>query len=119
MGSATEYIAPRNEAESKLAAIWEEVLEVEQVGIQDNFFELGGHSLKAIQVASRIHRELDVEIPLRDIFNQPTIEEMAAIIQGKQPAQYQELAKIDESELLSNEDLKRIQSLLGEGGDAL
>ena len=69
----TEYVAPRNRIEKTLAQIWSEVLGREKVGIYDNFFELGGHSLKATMMASRIHQELDVELPLKKLFGAPTI----------------------------------------------
>nr|WP_273018688.1 non-ribosomal peptide synthetase [Pseudomonas sp. BW16M2] len=62
------YVAPRTELEQQLAAIWSEVLKVEQVGLHDNFFELGGHSLLATQVTSRIRQRLELEVPLRSLF---------------------------------------------------
>ena len=71
-GSA-EYVAPRNQTEEILAQIWSEVLGKEQIGVYDNFFELGGHSLKATVVISRIHKELNVELPLKELFSRPTI----------------------------------------------
>ena len=70
-------MAPSNPVEEGLAAIWAEVLGLEQIGIHDNFFELGGHSLKATQVISRIHKDLGVEMAVRNIFNWPTIAELA------------------------------------------
>lgn len=73
---ATVYVAPRNELESQLAGIWADVLSVEKIGIQDNFFDVGGHSLLATQAISRINRELHVHIPLRDLFESPTIEDL-------------------------------------------
>nr|WP_017905470.1 non-ribosomal peptide synthetase [Pseudomonas fuscovaginae] len=72
-----DYVAPRNEREQQLAAIWAEVLQVERVGLHDNFFELGGHSLLAAQVISRIHSSLGVDIPLRLIFEKPQLNEFS------------------------------------------
>ncbi|MBA2762471.1 MAG: AMP-binding protein, partial [Segetibacter sp.] len=72
-----QYQAPRNELESKLASIWQHLLEVEQVGIYDNFFELGGHSLLAIQLISAIRKQLEVEVAIGDVFDYPTIELLA------------------------------------------
>ncbi|EPM60020.1 pyoverdine sidechain peptide synthetase III, L-Thr-L-Ser component [Pseudomonas syringae pv. actinidiae ICMP 19071] len=62
------YVVPQGELEQQLAAIWADVLKIEQVGRSDNFFELGGHSLLATQVISRIRQQLDVELSLRDLF---------------------------------------------------
>ncbi|MBI5804932.1 non-ribosomal peptide synthetase, partial [candidate division TA06 bacterium] len=67
-------LSPRDETEAKLLDIWQGVLSVKEISINDNFFELGGHSLKAITLSSRVHRELGKELPLRKIFEQPTIE---------------------------------------------
>ncbi|MDN4091203.1 condensation domain-containing protein, partial [Paenibacillus polymyxa] len=80
-GSGTEYVAPRNELETKLAAIWQEVLGLaKEIGVHDNFFDIGGHSLRATTLVSKIHKELNVDLPLRDVFRHSTIESMAAAI---------------------------------------
>src|SRR6185295_12328808 len=68
-----EFVAPRTETEKVLAEIWSEVLRVSEIGIHDNFFELGGHSLLATTVISRIRGSFSVELPLRDLFEAPTI----------------------------------------------
>jgi len=67
------FVAPRTAVEKVLAKIWSGILKLERVGIYDNFFELGGHSLLATQVMSRIHKALQVESPLRTLFETPTI----------------------------------------------
>ncbi|WP_433582139.1 amino acid adenylation domain-containing protein [Paenibacillus amylolyticus] len=80
-GSGTEYVAPRNELEMKLAVIWQEVLGLtKEIGVHDNFFDIGGHSLRATTLVSKIHKELNVDLPLRDVFRHSTIESMAAAI---------------------------------------
>ncbi|NGP58574.1 amino acid adenylation domain-containing protein [Paenibacillus thiaminolyticus] len=80
-GSGTEYVAPRNELETKLAAIWQEVLGLaKEIGVHDNFFDIGGHSLRATTLVSKVHKELSVDLPLRDVFRHSTIESMAAAI---------------------------------------
>ncbi|PIB44648.1 non-ribosomal peptide synthetase [Pseudomonas sp. 2822-15] len=76
------YLAPRNELEATLAAIWAEVLKVERVGVQDNFFELGGHSLLATQIASRVQKTLQRDVPLRAMFECSTVAELAEYIDG-------------------------------------
>jgi acyl carrier protein len=67
------YQAPRNPVEESLARIWAEVLKLEKVGVYDNFFDLGGHSLKAVQVVSRACNTFGVDLPLRRLFETPTI----------------------------------------------
>ncbi|OLT59722.1 AMP-binding protein [Moorena bouillonii] len=66
-------IAPRTATEETLVKIWSEVLKIEPIGIENNFFELGGHSLQASQVVARISNRLGIEIPLKQIFEAPTI----------------------------------------------
>ena len=68
--------APRTELERRLCEIWEELLGVERVGIEDNFFDLGGHSLLATRVVSRVRSALGRELPLRTLFEHPTIGEL-------------------------------------------
>ncbi|SFH12235.1 non-ribosomal peptide synthetase [Pseudomonas sp. NFACC45] len=69
------YVAPRNQREQQVAAIWQEVLKLERVGLEDNFFELGGHSLLVTQVVSRVRRALDIEVPLRSLFEHSTLQD--------------------------------------------
>lgn len=68
-----EYTAPAGEAEKQMAAIWSELLHVEPIGIHDNFFEIGGHSLLATRLMSLIYDQFNVELPLRTLFESPTI----------------------------------------------
>ncbi|NCR34055.1 MAG: amino acid adenylation domain-containing protein [Microcystis aeruginosa S11-01] len=78
--SQGEYIAPRNPIEEKIAQIWAEVLKLERVSIEDNFFELGGHSLLATQVISRCQEAFEIALPLRYLFESPTIAQLSAVI---------------------------------------
>jgi acyl carrier protein len=72
-----DYTPPRTDSEHRLAAIWAEVLGVEQAGVHDNFFELGGHSLLATQVCSRVRRVFGVELPVQYLFEAPTVAQLA------------------------------------------
>ena len=76
------YEAPVGETEAALAGIWTEVLGVERVGRRDNFFELGGHSLLAVRVASRVRQVWGSLVALGDLFSHPTIESLAALLEG-------------------------------------
>lgn len=75
--AAVAKVEPRTELERRLAAIWIEILGVAEVGVFDNFFELGGHSLTVAQLAARLHERLAVDLPLRRLFEVPTIAELA------------------------------------------
>ena len=76
----TVYAAPLTPLEMSLAQVWSQVLQVEHIGIHDGFFELGGHSLKAMQVVSRLHRDLNLKLNLRELFAAPTIAELAQLL---------------------------------------
>jgi len=77
----TEYVAPRNEIEAKLAVIWQDLLQTERAGIYDNFFEVGGHSLLAMRVVSAIERDLSVSIPINILFQFSSISDLAKYIE--------------------------------------
>ncbi|MFL6194096.1 MAG: non-ribosomal peptide synthase/polyketide synthase [Thermoanaerobaculia bacterium] len=76
-------IAPRTPVEERLAAIWAEVLGLQEIGTGDDFFELGGHSLLATQVASRVREELGAELPLKEMFVRPRLGDLAAWIEDE------------------------------------
>ncbi|SEF09447.1 non-ribosomal peptide synthase/polyketide synthase [Pseudomonas palleroniana] len=78
------YVAPHSAVQIQLAAIWQAVLQVEQVGLDDHFFERGGHSLLATQVISRVRQALSLEVPLRTLFEQPTLQAFAVACAGLQ-----------------------------------
>jgi acyl-CoA synthetase (AMP-forming)/AMP-acid ligase II/acyl carrier protein len=71
------YVAPRTVLEEIIVEVWKEVLKVERIGIHDNFFELGGHSLLATRVIARLRNVLDLDIPLRSLFEYPVIARLA------------------------------------------
>jgi acyl carrier protein len=75
------FVAPRTPVEQTLAEIWSEILQVERVGIDDNFFDLGGHSLLATQVMSRVRTVFEIEIPLRSLFESPSVAGLAERIE--------------------------------------
>ena len=77
---SSEFVAPRNSTEQVLADVWGEILHLKDVGIHDNFFELGGHSLLATQLVSRVQALFQTVLPLRQVFEKPTIATLAAAI---------------------------------------
>jgi amino acid adenylation domain-containing protein len=78
------WIEPRGPIEEEVASVWGAILGQERIGAHDNFFDLGGHSLLATQVVSRLRDVLDVEIPLRALFDAPTVAELAGWIEAAQ-----------------------------------
>jgi surfactin family lipopeptide synthetase A len=104
-----EFVAPRSEIEIKLAKISCDLLGIQQVGIYDNFFDLGGHSLLATQFISRVREELNVELPLRSLFENPTIAGLSETVEKVQKIQTPDRAKILEMlariEELSDEEV--------------
>ena len=78
------YVAPHTASEAALAEIWAGVLGVERVGIHDSFFALGGHSLAAGRLVARLRADLDVDLPVRSMFEAPTLTEMAALLEAQQ-----------------------------------
>ena len=84
--------APRNATETLLVQIWREILQRDQVGIHDNFFHLGGHSLLATQIISRVARALRLELPVRVVFEAPTIAAMARAVDERQLAALTDIA---------------------------
>ena len=88
------FAAPRTPTEWELARIWSQVLRVDEVGIHDNFFDLGGHSLLAAQVISRINDTFPVKLPLRRIFETPTVAGLAEAIEGDASAEVRESIRL-------------------------
>ncbi|MDZ8086287.1 MAG: amino acid adenylation domain-containing protein [Nostoc sp. DedQUE12b] len=76
-----DYVAPRSQVEELLAQIWAKVLGKEQVGVHDNFFELGGHSLLATVLTSRIRDTFQIDLPVSNLFEAPTIEQLTKYIE--------------------------------------
>jgi amino acid adenylation domain-containing protein len=105
------FVPPRNPTEEAVAKIWAKVLRLERVGVRDNFFDLGGHSLLATQVLSRIRRTFAIEIPLRSLFDNATVEELAlqiAEIQARKSVPDEVAELLSNLESLSDEEAERL-----------
>jgi fengycin family lipopeptide synthetase D len=95
-----KHVAPVTLTEKKLAEIWADILDVEQenIGIEDGFFALGGHSLKATVLTAKIHKEFNIRISLTEIFKNPTIRELAAVISTAEKVDFIDLHKVEARE---------------------
>ncbi|HKG80666.1 MAG TPA: phosphopantetheine-binding protein, partial [Pyrinomonadaceae bacterium] len=105
------YVAPSTPMEEVLCEMWEQVLKLDQVGVHDNFFESGGHSLLATQVISQVRDAFGVELPLRRLFETPTVATLAAEIEVQQleQADTEKVAQLlDELDQLSEDGAELI-----------
>ncbi|HEX9939784.1 MAG TPA: non-ribosomal peptide synthetase [Longimicrobium sp.] len=96
-------VAPRTDTEVALAAVWAEVLRVEPVFADDDFYALGGQSLLAAQVTARVRDRVGVELPLRRLFEAPTLAALAAVVDEEREAAF--LRMLDDLEGLSDEEV--------------
>jgi len=95
------YAAPRNETEAYITEVFEEVLNVQNIGIDDSFFELGGHSLRATKLVNMIEFKWGIRIPLRDVLAAKTVRNLAKAVQDRQCTE-------NTTELLQPVQIKRI-----------
>jgi amino acid adenylation domain-containing protein len=79
-----EYVAPSNQLEEKLVAIWEEVLGIDKIGVEDDFFILGGHSLKALSMVFLVQKNFNIKIELEEVYKEPTISNLSDYIESMQ-----------------------------------
>lgn len=98
----TAYVEPSNAVEKRIAVIWQELLGIEQVGIDDNFFDLGGHSLIATQLVSQLRQDFQIELSLRCIFESPTVAELASVIEEILIGELEQLTEDEAENLVSN-----------------
>lgn len=83
--ASASHVGPATALEQRLAAIWQELLQLEQVGVTDNFFDLGGHSLKAVMLMSRLREATGKTLPISVLFKAPTIRALAAQVENHGP----------------------------------
>ncbi|MFC1718136.1 AMP-binding protein [Candidatus Poribacteria bacterium] len=107
----TPFVAPRSPVEETLAEIWSQVLDLDEVGVHDSFFELGGHSLLVTQIVSRVASTFRVKVPLRSLFQSPTVADIAVVISQNQLAEMEHKdidRMLTELEMLSDEELEQL-----------
>jgi acyl carrier protein len=97
MASGAEYVAPRNETEEKLVAIWSTLLNRDDIGINDNFFDMGGNSIKIIQLSKQINQELGTGISIADLFQYTNIKDLVDHLNQEKAAE----EVFDKDELLT------------------
>jgi len=90
------FVAPRTAAEEVIAGIWADVLGRERIGVRDGFFELGGHSLLATQLISRLRAVFRIDLPLRALFDTPTVEGLALALAAREarPGRTEQIARL-------------------------
>jgi acyl carrier protein len=97
------FVAPKTPTELVLVDHWADLLGIARVGINDSFFEVGGDSLLGTRLVSRIYEEFDVRLPLRAIFERPTIAELAALIEQVVVTQTEDLTEEEAQALLESD----------------
>ncbi len=80
--TSTPFVAPRDPVEEVMAGLWQQLLAAEQVGVHDDFFELGGTSLLVTQVVARVRHAFRIEVPLRMLFDHPTVESFVGALRA-------------------------------------
>lgn len=96
--SSVAYVAPVNELEIQITAIWQEVLQLDTVGTEDDFFELGGHSLKATQLINQYHKVFEVKLGLKEVFSSTTIKAHANLIGNSEVKKHLSIQKVQDAE---------------------
>ncbi|MFJ7251454.1 amino acid adenylation domain-containing protein [Streptomyces sp. NPDC098085] len=93
------YAAPRNAAEEAVVGIWSQILHSERIGVHDNFFELGGNSLLALRLVAAVQEQFDIDLPVRQVFDMPTVAQQAAEVERQLRA---DIAQLDDAALLTD-----------------
>jgi acyl carrier protein len=114
--AGADHTPPRTSTETALAEIFAGILGVERVGVHSHFFDLGGHSLLATRLVSKVREKLGVEVPLRTVFEAPTVAGLAAWLESNGPAPALEEWEVDEEwERLAGLSDEEVRLLLGDG----
>ncbi|HLM58539.1 MAG TPA: amino acid adenylation domain-containing protein [Pyrinomonadaceae bacterium] len=112
---ADAFVAPRTVIEEMVASTWSQVLRLENIGVHDNFFALGGHSLLATQVVTRLRETFQIELPVRSLFESPTVAEMASLIVREQIGEADDEALAQALAQLGELTAEDVEGLLASG----
>jgi tyrocidine synthetase-3 len=102
-GVRTNYEAPRDETEQQIAQVWRGALGVDELGINDSFAQLGGHSLLAIRIVSELRKAFQIDLPVRALFDAPTVAELSNYIKGHLLAEIERISDEEAQQRLSND----------------
>jgi acyl carrier protein len=102
-GGQTNYDAPRDETEQRIARIWQDVLGIDEVGINDNFSRLGGHSLLAIRIVADLRKAFQIDLSIKALFDAPTVAELSSYIKEHVIAEIEALTDEEARQLVLNE----------------
>ena len=102
-GLQTNYDAPRDETEQQIAQVWQDALGIDEVGVNDSFSQLGGHSLLAIRIVSELRKAFQIDLPVRALFDAPTVAELSSYIKEHLIAEIETLSDEEARQLVSNE----------------
>lgn len=105
--SEENYQAPVTDTEKRIVAIWCECIGDKKIGVKDNFFEIGGHSLNATKMLFKLHKEFNVDLTLTDLFENPTVLELAHELSKRSEEVYQGLSQIEEQEYYAISNAQR------------
>jgi len=97
LGTQEGFVEPGTAEERRMAAVWTEVLGVPRVGLHDDFFRLGGHSLLATRIVARVRRDFEVQLPLRALFQSPTVARLLDAVREARPLEVPKIATLSRS----------------------
>ena len=100
-GLQTNYDAPRDETEQQIARVWQDALGIDEVGINDSFSQLGGHSLLAIRIVSELRKAFQIDLPVRALFDAPTVAELSSYVKKLLIAEIEALTDEEARQLVS------------------
>ena len=109
-----EIVKPRTHIEKILCEIWSEVLGESSISIKDNFLSVGGDSIKAINVVSKLRKELEIEVGISDIFSENSLEDIAKILENREHKNYSEIKLVEKAEYYESSSAQKRMYLINQ-----